>query len=452
MDDNMYTDYSTETSDSYIRRIDEEAMQREAHKEPKKRGFFAKLLSIMVFGIVFGLCAGGAYYAVNRFLPNDPAQKRDSTPAEMRQTSQETPSPTVKLVSSDKVEESDVSTITAVDVSPVVDNVMPAVVAINNYQESRITDFWSGRTTTEERLAGSGSGIIIGENDNELLIVTNNHVISGAKRVEIEFINGAKVEAVIKGTASSSDLAVVAVPFESLTDETAKAIRVARIGDSDSIKVGQMVIAIGNALGYGQSVTVGYVSALNREITIDTTTYHLIQTDAAINPGNSGGALLNSKGEVIAINSAKYSDYSVEGMGFAIPISNVREIIEELSTRSLVDESEKGFLGLATTRDVNASNAELLAVPQGVYVQSILKDSPVDAAGMVAGDVIVKIGNTNIKSIDDIRELMNYKRAGETVDIVVMRRTSNSSEVNYDELKLTVTLGSYEEAKKKYTD
>ena len=322
---------------------------------------------------------------------------------------------------------------------------MPAVVAINSFSTVTRYDFWSGQSTDSEQALGSGSGIIIGQNSGEVLIVTNNHVVSGANRVEIVFCDESKAQAIIKGTSATSDLAVVAVPFSELTSETASLIRVARIGDSDSVKVGQMAIAIGNALGYGQSVTVGYISALNREVTVDNVTYTLIQTDAAINPGNSGGALLNQYGEVIGINSVKYSNYSVEGMGFAIPISNVREIIENLSNREQLDDSEKGFLGIAMSQDVTGSYSTMLDMPQGVYVQELVSDSPAEKGGMRPGDIITKIGNEKISGIGDIQEIMSYTRAGTEITVTVARRAQNGE---FEETELKITLGSYEDAVK----
>ncbi|MBO4653509.1 MAG: trypsin-like peptidase domain-containing protein [Lachnospiraceae bacterium] len=435
------------TEDAYIRRIDEMAREREEEKKPKKHSFIASAFGFLMLALLMGVIAGGTYFGLEKYFSKDDSKQSTSNSSvdssNKHKEGELAPTKAIELAQSGELGESKASAVTAADVSAVVDSVMPAVVAINSYATRTVYDFWGDQGSTSEQLRGSGSGIIIGQNSGEVLIVTNNHVIADADRVEIVFCDESKVEATIKGKAASSDLAVVAVPFSELPSETADVIRVARIGNSDSVKVGQIAIAIGNALGYGQSVTVGYISALNRQITIDNVTYTLIQTDAAINPGNSGGALLNQYGEVIAINSAKYSDYSVEGMGFAIPISNVREIIEELSNREHLDDSEKGYIGIGSAQDLTSEYSTMLGMPQGVYVQEVIKGSPAEEGGLRAGDIITKINNENITGIGDIQEIMSYTRAGAEVTVTVARRTRSGE---FEETDLKIVLGSYEEA------
>ncbi len=435
--------------DPYIRRIDEMARERnQEERRSEKKSFLKRAVAFVMLAVLLGVIAGGTYFAIDRYVFPEKT-KTSETPAkndpEIKQGSEIDPIPEVELREASQLEESQSAVVTAVDVSSVVESVMPAVVGINNYAKRTTYDFW-GSSSTDEVLSGSGSGIIIGQNSDEVLIVTNNHVVAGASKLEIEFCDKTRAEAVVRGAAASSDLAVVSVPFTSLSNATTEAIRVARIGDSNKVKVGQMAIAIGNALGYGQSVTVGYISALNREVTIDGVKYNLIQTDAAINPGNSGGALVNQKGEVIAINSAKATSYGVEGMGYAIPISNVREIITELSNRVHLEDSEKGFLGIGKTQDISSSYSSVLGMPQGVYVQEVIKDSPADQAGMISGDIVTRIGNDIVSSITDIQYVMSYTKAGTRLDVVVQRRNSTGE---FEEIVLDVTLGSYEEAKQR---
>ena len=425
--------------DEYILRLEKRSEER-----TKKPSALGRAIAFILLAILVGVAGGGAYYALDKYWkPSKETNENKQKPEkeEQKPEDEKLAGTTVDLPSTKPIDNGQPVAVTAVDVSQVVDSVMPAVIAINSYADLVQYDFWTGRSSSTEQLIGSGSGIIIGQTADEVQIVTNNHVVAGATKVEIEFCDGSIVEAVIKGTAASSDLAVVAVPFSSMKASTADAIRVARIGDSDSVKVGQMAIAIGNALGYGQSVTVGYISALNRQITIDKVTYTLIQTDAAINPGNSGGALLNQKGEVIAINSAKYSDYAVEGMGFAIPISNVREIIENLSTLERVAEGERGLLGIASAQDINSSYSSMLGMPEGVYVRGVMENSPAEAAGLRAGDIITKFNNDPITKISDIQEMMNYLKVGTEVTVEVSRRQRSGE---FETTVITITLGVYE--------
>lgn len=331
----------------------------------------------------------------------------------------------------------------ATDVSQVVEEAMPAVVAVASTAVYQTPDFgfgwFFGGGSQSYEVPSSGSGIIIGENDTELLIVTNNHVVQDTVSLKITFVDDAAVDAVIKGTDTDTDLAVISVPLDQIPQETKEKIAVARLGDSDGLKVGQGVIAIGNALGYGQSVTVGYVSALNREIkTSDGNTRVLLQTDAAINPGNSGGALLNMKGEVIGINAAKYSSTEVEGIGYAIPVSSVQDILDELmnrKTRSEVAEEKQGYLGIqGTTVDEDAAAA--FGMPKGVYVYKILKDGAAADSQLREKDIITKLDGMTVKSMQELQKLLKGYEAGETIELLVQRQEDGQ----YKEIQIPVTL------------
>lgn len=331
----------------------------------------------------------------------------------------------------------------ATDVSQVVGEAMPAVVAVASTAVYQMPDFgfgwFFGGGSQSYEVPSSGSGIIIGENDTELLIVTNNHVVQDTVSLKITFVDDTAVDAAVKGTDPDTDLAVISVPLDQIPQETKEKIAVARLGDSDGLKVGQGVIAIGNALGYGQSVTVGYVSALNREIkTSDGNTRVLLQTDAAINPGNSGGALLNMKGEVIGINAAKYSSTEVEGIGYAIPVSGVQDILDELmnrKTRSEVAEEKRGYLGIqGTTVDEDAAAA--FGMPKGVYVYKILKDGAAADSQLREKDIITKLDGMTVKSMQELQKLLKGYEAGETIELLVQRQEDGQ----YKEIQIPVTL------------
>lgn len=306
-------------------------------------------------------------------------------------------------------------------VSDVSREVMPAVVAITNTSVQELESFFGYSRSYES--VGRGSGIIIGANDKELYIATNNHVVSASQTLSVAFIDGTASSATVKGTDRENDLAVIAVQLSSLEEETRKAIRMAVLGDSTKVEVGQQVVAIGNALGYGQSVTSGCISALDRKLIGEDQGITLIQTDAAINPGNSGGALLNMKGELIGINSAKYASYDVEGIGYAIPISTASPILDDLiqiETRDKVPEKRAAYLGVVC-RDVVAEAAEIYGMPLGAYVDEVRASTPAEAAGIRAGDIIVTFANRKIRSRDDLLDALSYYSAGEIVDVVVQR-------------------------------
>lgn len=327
------------------------------------------------------------------------------------------------------------------DVSVIVENAMPSVVAITSttvYQSNNYSWFFGGRSQTYE-VPSSGSGIIIGENDTELLIVTNNHVVENTSALKVAFIDNEAVDAAVKGTDPDTDLAVIAVPLDQIKAETRSKISVAKLGSSDDLKVGQGVVAIGNALGYGQSVTVGYVSALNREVRVsENSSRTLLQTDAAINPGNSGGALLNMQGEVVGINAAKYSSTEVEGIGYAIPISKAEDILNELmtrKTRTLADEAKKGYLGIQGT-NVTQDSAAAFGMPQGVYVYKILEQGAAAASDLREKDIITKVDGQTIKTMTELQELLAYYEVGEVLQLTVQTQEGGQ----YTERQIEITL------------
>ena len=329
------------------------------------------------------------------------------------------------------------------DVTQVVEAVMPACVSITNNFTQTVQDFW-GQTYSQDETA-SGSGIIIGENEQELLIVTNNHVVDSTEQLYVQFIDGETVEAQVKGTDASADLAVVAVKLDTIANSTKQEICIARMGDSDSLKIGEPAIAIGNALGYGQSVTTGVTSALNRKIENSNSEEgtSLIQTDAAINPGNSGGALLNMRGEVIGINSNKIGGSSIEGMGYAIPISTARPIIEDLmerQTRTKYSEEERGYLGISCI-NVTSDLSENFSMPQGIFVAQVYSGTGAEAAGLVRGNIVVAFDGVTVQNQEELTKQMQYYKAGESVEITIMVNSANG----YQQKNVTVTLSSYDQ-------
>lgn len=329
------------------------------------------------------------------------------------------------------------------DVTQVVEAVMPACVSITNNFTQTVQDFW-GQTYSQDETA-SGSGIIIGENEQELLIVTNNHVVDSTEQLYVQFIDGETVEAQVKGTDASADLAVVAVKLDTIANSTKQEICIARMGDSDSLKIGEPAIAIGNALGYGQSVTTGVISALNRKIESSNSEEgtSLIQTDAAINPGNSGGALLNMRGEVIGINSNKIGGSSIEGMGYAIPISTARPIIEDLmerQTRTKYSEEERGYLGISCI-NVTSDLSENFSMPPGIFVAQVYSGTGAEAAGLVRGNIVVAFDGVTVQNQEELTKQMQYYKAGESVEITIMVNSANG----YQQKNVTVTLSSYDQ-------
>ena len=405
----------------------------------KKTGLGKKIAALCLSGLLFGACAAGAYLGIMSLTGGIPGKQQ--IVAEGSESSGAVKEPEIQEVeiSSPLVDGmNSVAAGVAYDVSGVVEDVMPAMVSIvNNYTENYQTIF--GQTYTQQS-ASSGSGIIIGENTSEIVIATNYHVISGSDEIVITFADATNATAYIKGSNPNMDLAVVSVPLESLSAETKGKIAVAKLGNSDALKMGQPVIAIGNALGYGQSVTTGVVSAIDREITNENgVTGRFIQTDAAINPGNSGGALLNLSGEVIGINSSKIGGSTVEGMGYAIPISAAEPIISDLSlqtTKIKVPEDERGYIGISI-REVSASMAQVYGMPQGIYITGVSEKSAAEAAGLQPHDIIVKFDTFEIENSADLTDALQYYAAGTTVSIEVMRIQGNE----YVRVPLELTLG-----------
>ncbi|HCT92034.1 MAG TPA: hypothetical protein DF613_11750 [Lachnospiraceae bacterium] len=365
----------------------------------KKKRVAVRLLTAFLCGAAVGMAAGMVFY---------------------RQVHQEVPVQSDGEAQSSVLPETVPSAFTYA-VSDISREVMPAVVAITNTSVQELESFFGFSQSYES--VGRGSGIIIGADKEELYIATNNHVVSDSQTLSVAFIDGTAASAVVKGTDRENDLAVIVVRLSSLEESTRHAIRTAVLGDSTEVEVGQQVVAIGNALGYGQSVTSGCVSALDRKLDGDELGITLIQTDAAINPGNSGGALLNMKGELIGINSAKYASYNVEGMGYAIPISTASPILDDLihiETRDKVPDNRAAYLGVVC-RDVEAEVSEIYGMPLGAYVDEVRQSTPAEAAGIKAGDIIVALANRKIRSRDDLLEALSYYAAGESVDVTVQR-------------------------------
>ena len=379
-----------------------------------------KFIKVISLALVFGIVASVAFQATNlvadRFLGTTESRE-------------------VKSVDNTKISQSTGETAKS-DIASIAEEVMPSVVSITNLSVQQVQSFFGG--IQEQESKNVGSGIIISQNDSELLIITNNHVVEENETLTVSFVDEESVEAQVKGTDATKDLAVIAVQTKEIKDTTMDQIKVASLGNSDQLQVGESVIAIGNALGYGQSVTSGIVSATGREL--DGIDEKLIQTDAAINPGNSGGALLNANGEVIGINTAKVATDTVEGMGYAIPISSVSDIIENLmnqETKTKVSEAEQGQLGIQGV-DVTADSSEMYNMPTGVYVSEVIAGGGAKKAGITKGSVITGINGTSIDGMQTLKEQLQYYRAGETVKITVATPEKNGE---YAKRDVEVTLG-----------
>lgn len=465
--------------------VNETGQESEKKKRRKKSGG-RKLASTISLAVVFGLVAGVVFQGVNFFA----AQYMGTTTADAEpqiETAQLAVSASSADVASEGTDSSENGTADAAQsvsaqtgsVSDVAKAAMPTVVAITSVSIQEIPNYFRAfgfgyGDTQQYSSEGSGSGIIVGENDDELLIATNNHVVDGATTLsvcfagndvvnaEAETVNMSSesdsdgdvnvedaVSAKIKGTDETNDLAVVAVQKSDIPEDTLSQIKIAQLGDSDSVEVGEQVVAIGNALGYGQSVTSGWISALNRSISTSdgTTSDGLIQTDAAINPGNSGGALLNMQGEVVGINSAKYADSAVEGMGYAIPISKAQPILENLMNRQtrdkVEDDSKAAYLGV-TSADLSMEAIQMYDMPEGAFVIRVDKDSAADEAGIQKGDIIVSFDGQTVSGREDLENKLAYYEAGESVDVVVSRADNGE----YVQKTISVTLGNRSD----YTD
>ena len=399
----------------------------------RKKSKVGKAFGLVASAAVFGIVAGGVMVGVNNvassYVGTNTKTKADDITigSQDNAKSESTAAPATNLSS--------------MDVSTIVDKAMPSVVSIYGKEEVTQNSFFGPQSYEAQ---SSGSGIIVGKTDSELLIVTNNHVIADTTSLEVEFSDGKKATASVKGGDSDNDVAVVAVKLSDMGEDTLSRISIANIGDSDNVKVGQGVVAIGNALGYGQSVTVGYISALNREVkTEGGTSRNLLQTDAAINPGNSGGALLNMQGQVIGINSAKYSDTAVEGMGYAIPISTVKDLIKELSskeTRTVVAQENQGYLGIQG-KDIDEEMAKAYDMPQGIYVYKVVEGGAAASSDLKAKDIITKFDGQSVRSMEELKNMLTYYESGRKVDLTVQRLDDSGK---YVEKTVSITLGKRE--------
>ena len=407
-------------------------------KKPMTTG--KKWVTVVAMALVFGLIAGGTMFGVN--AAGNYLAGNDSSSDQVGQT--QTTSSDSNSSSSDGSGQG--------TVAEVAKNAMPSVVTISTMSVEEMRSFFGG--TQQYEVEGAGTGVIVGENDTELLIATNNHVVEGATSLSVGFIDEESAAGEVKGTDVNNDLAVVSVKLSDIPEDTMNQIKIATVGDSDDLQLGDQVVAIGNALGYGQSVTSGYVSALERDLTLTDqsgTTINstgLIQTDAAINEGNSGGALLNMKGELIGINEAKSSSTStgaaVDNIGFAIPIDKAEESLQQLmnlKTREKVDASQASYLGIRG-EDVSAEASELYGIPAGVVITEVVENGPADQAGVKKGDILTELDGRSISSMAQLQDVLQYYAAGETVDLVVQR----SDNGEYQAQTLSITLGSADDA------
>lgn len=386
-----------------------------------KKDFLRVTTYAAVFGLVGGMTFEGVNFAANKLTGNTAAIEESASSEK-----QENKVAATTTTSSGTDTDSGVSSVAV--------NVLPSIVAIDVTIQSSTSDVF-GRSYSQEQ-QGSGSGIIVAQDDENIYIATNNHVVADASNVSVKFHDDSVYTATVKGTDTDSDLAVVEIAAKDLSDETLGNIKVATLGDSDEVKIGEQAIAIGNALGYGTSVTVGYISAVDREVASEDVNMKLLQTDAAINPGNSGGALVDAQGKVIGINSAKYSDTDVEGMGFAIPISTAVPIINDIVKAQTVPEDQQAYLGIMGI-DVSSELSQYYNLPEGIYVKEVSDDSPAGEGGIKASDVIVSFNGKDTTTMESLQEKLERCKAGDKVEVVVKR----ADDGEYKEVKLTVTLG-----------
>ena len=400
-----------------------------------------RISTIVLSAALFGGVAGGVFIGVN-YAAGTLGETQNSISnvyAAIQMADQESLN-TSRLALATSVSDG-ITDSQSLDVSDIAEGAMPSIVAITNKSVQEVRNYFSmfaPGSGIQQEVESRGSGIIIGQNEDELLIVTNNHVVEGAKTLSVCFIDDEAYEATVKGTNADNDLAVIAVKLIDISEETMSAIKIARIGDSDALKVGQQVVAIGNALGYGQSTTTGIVSALNRRLDNSDSEQCFIQTDAAINPGNSGGALLNMNGEVIGINSAKLASTEVEGMGYAIPVSTAAPIIEDLmnrTTRMQVSEDQASALGISG-QTVDSTVSKAYGIPKGVYIGEVNEGSAAEKAGLKTGMIISAFDGNKVESIEELKNLLTYYAAGETVELTVKVADNGT----YLERNVTVTL------------
>lgn len=397
-----------------------------------KGNFFGKLTKCAALALVFGIVGGSAFSGVTYFTdhylkPEDVLEEEETAEA-------------IKIQPA-----STAVNITSKDISGVVDEVMPSIVAITSMTQQEVLGFFGQGQIIENE--SSGSGILVNKDEEYLYIATNNHVVEGSSALTVQFLDETTAPATLRGTDPADDLAVVQVALSDLSEDTRNAIRLVKIGDSDALAVGNPAIAIGNALGYGQSVTTGVISALGREVTFqdemtgESFSSRLIQTDAAINPGNSGGALINDAGELIGINSSKYSDTSVEGMGFAIPISSAQPILEDLISNGKVTNSGSPYLGIYGV-DVTKEVSKQYHMPQGVYVAQVVEGSGAEAAGIMTGNIISKVEGEEVDSMEELKECISEYQVGDTISLTVL--IANSGTYLEKEVSVTLTGQSYE--------
>lgn len=414
-----------------------EAPDRNQERKGSKNSWVKKAAGITAAAVLFGTVSGGVMTGVS-LVGARMTGLADIQAAGAQAAETQARIPTVDTQTAPSSGQTATPVSTTTDVSAIAEAAMPSIVAINDTLTVQQRDFF-GRTQTYEAQS-SGSGIIVGQNDSELLVATNNHVVEGANELKVTFVDGNDVDAAIKGTDSASDLAIIAVQLADIPSDTMSKIKVASMGDSDELKVGQQVIAIGNALGYGQSVTVGYISALDREIQDENgISRTFIQTDAAINPGNSGGALLDINGNVIGINAAKTASTEVEGMGFAIPISKAQEILSNLmtlKTKIAVAEEAQGYLGIQGTNiDANASRE--FGMPVGIYVYKILEEGAAANSGLKEKDIITKFDGQSVTNMEELKRMLTFYEGGSTVTLTVQSLVDGA----YVEHEVEITLG-----------
>lgn len=420
-----WRDESTYNNENYYGNIppepDKRRRQRKNGSKNNKNGMGKKAAKLVASAAVFGLVAGACFVGVS--VAKD---KLYPSTADRIETTSGTTSAKSETSSSSG------SSSSSSNVASVVNEVMPSVVSITSTIQS--SNYYGFGTQESE---GAGSGFIVAKTKDSLMIATNNHVVSDATSLTVGFVDDTTAKATVVGTDSSADLAVISVKIKDIKDSTASKIKVATLGSSDDLKVGEEVVAIGNALGYGQSVTTGVVSAKNREVSLTDGTMNLLQTDAAINPGNSGGVLINMDGQVVGINNAKLEDTSVEGMGYAIPITTAKTILTDLMNASSVSTKDAAFLGVVG-RDINESYSSALGIPSGIYVSQVVSGSPAEKAGISAGDVITKFEGNNVSTMSGLKEKLALKKANTKVKITFKRANQSGT---YEEKTVTVTLG-----------
>ncbi|MFR4137691.1 MAG: S1C family serine protease [Anaerobutyricum hallii] len=430
-----WRDESTYNNENYYGNIppepDKRRRQRKNGSKNNKNGMGKKAAKLVASAAVFGLVAGACFVGVS--VAKD---KLYPSTADRIETTSGTTSAKSETSSSG-------SSSSSSNVASVVNEVMPSVVSITSTIQS--SNYYGFGTQESE---GAGSGFIVAKTKDNLMIATNNHVVSDATSLTVGFADDTTAKATVVGTDSSADLAVISVKIKDIKDSTASKIKVATLGSSDDLKVGEEVVAIGNALGYGQSVTTGVVSAKNREVSLTDGTMNLLQTDAAINPGNSGGVLINMDGQVVGINNAKLEDTSVEGMGYAIPITTAKTILTDLMNAGSVSTKDAAFLGVVG-RDINESYSSALGIPSGIYVSQVVSGSPAEKAGISAGDVIVKFEGNNVSTMSGLKEKLAIKKANTKVKITFKRANQSGT---YEEKTVTVTLGKKSDFKNVTTD